>query len=149
MGHLYFTPRRALRAQLAGFRDIWKQSDVPHEAESVVPKDPRALSSMFLLDDVTYEFITCPKCYALYPFTPMDNSDNATPARCTHKVTPTSTPCDVLLWKECDLGGGRTKSVPRLCHLHHDLKSWLGRLLSRPGMEDEINSYRYTPPTEP
>ncbi|KAG6914807.1 hypothetical protein DXG01_015219 [Tephrocybe rancida] len=133
MGHLYFTPHHALHAQLAGFCNTWKQSNVTHEVEAAIPKDPRALSSMFLLDGVTHEFITCPKCYALYLFIQSDNLDDTTATRCTHKVTPTSSPCDAPLWKEHDLGGGRTKS----------------RLLSQPGMEEEINNYRYTPPSKP
>jgi hypothetical protein len=152
MENIFFTPRRALRAQLAGIRDILRTSGISPEIIEEIPKTPSSASTPFRLDPVTRKFISCPTCFCLYPYNPGDNpNDEDTPAIscCTFKQTPTSLPCEEPLWYQRVFGANRPKSVPRRIHLHQDLKSWLGRLLSREGMEELLDSPPYGPPPHP
>ncbi|KJA13952.1 hypothetical protein HYPSUDRAFT_150978, partial [Hypholoma sublateritium FD-334 SS-4] len=42
--------------------------------------------------------------------------------------------------------GNTTTSSPVKLYFHHDLRSWLGRLFSRPGIEDMVDSRRVDSP---
>lgn len=142
MQNVYFTTRRALRANLAGIRDILRKSG-NHDIADNIPKDPSSCSFEFRLDPVVNQFLTCPACFSLYPYNPGDDpSNNHRPAllNCTYKKTPASVSCQTALWRKQDIGGGRVRWVPRKKHIHQDLKSWLGRLLSRRGMEELLDS---------
>jgi hypothetical protein len=152
MENFFFTPRRALRAQIAGIRDVLRASGTSPETVQEVPKTPSGCSTSFRLDPVTRQFLSCPSCFCLYPYNPGDNPDDEkTPAItcCTFQKTPTSLPCSEPLWSQRDLGANRSRSVPRRKHLHQDLKSWLGRLLSRKGMEDVLDSPPHGRPADP
>ncbi|RXW11340.1 hypothetical protein EST38_g14515, partial [Candolleomyces aberdarensis] len=134
----YFAPRRATQAHLSGVHDILLSTD-PYKGDSkavfnVLPKDPRTLSSRFLLDPTTTTYICCPECHKLYHFIPDDPTAN--PKICDYRKTPASESCGAKLWKERDYGPYGIRSSPVKKYVHQDLKSWLGRLLSRPGIED-------------
>lgn len=45
-----------------------------------------------------------------------------------------------MMWKEKNLGNGRSLLLPIRKYVHQDLKSWVGRLLSCPGMEDMLDA---------
>lgn len=145
MENIYFSTRRALRTQLAGFRDLLRTSGIPNVEQ--IPIDPRS-SSQFRIDAVTLQFICCPKCYCLYPYHPGDFPDNPTSSatsNCTFKSTPESPKCDAPLWKTRDIGADRVRSTPIMKYLHQDIKHWVGRLLSRRGIEDLVDEYPSLP----
>lgn len=138
MEHFFFVPRRALRVQLAGLRDLLRASGTPTAIIEAVPKDPRAAAAHFRIDGITRQYLSCPVCYCLYPY---DGPDHPTVTHCTYKKTPESSPCTTTLWKTYDIGRSPTRLVPCRKYLHQDLKYWLGRLLSRVQMENIIDDY--------
>jgi hypothetical protein len=152
MENIFFTPRRALRAQLAGIRDVLRRSGAPSEDTKQIPKDPSSCSAPFYLDPITRQFTSCPNCFCLYPYNSGDDpNDVHNPAIkcCTFRKTPANSPCNEPLWTPRDIGGNRTRYVPCRKHLHQDLKSWLGRLLSREGMEEVLESRPSGRPSDP
>ena len=104
-----------------------------------IPRDPRPLPTHFNLDPVPSTYISCLKCHCLYPYT-LSTADSI-PEKCTFQQAPASTPCSADLWKRVKKGPLGEISVPIRKYLHRTLKSWLGRLLSRPGMERLIHDY--------
>jgi hypothetical protein len=170
LGDLFFTPRRALRIHLAGLRSLLRVSGISLEAKEKIPKDPRTIHSHFRLDPVVHQFLSCPKCHCLYPYSPgnhplpssdtpelddlgpdinseggpaVDTPEGRRPgiaSKCLYQQTPQSQPCNTPLWKLCDIGGGRIRSVPLRKYLQQDLKCWLGCMLSRKGVEDAIEA---------
>ncbi|KAG1839802.1 hypothetical protein F4604DRAFT_1691074 [Suillus subluteus] len=56
-----------------------------------------------------------------------------------HRPTPTSRPCNTKLWKTRVIRGNQIQ-YPIRTYLHQDLKQWIARFLSRPGVEDLIDS---------
>ncbi|KII89487.1 hypothetical protein PLICRDRAFT_108974 [Plicaturopsis crispa FD-325 SS-3] len=140
--NMFFVPRRGLRAQLSGLRDVLRSmGDISATSLSLIPKDPSTARSHFRLDPTTTTYISCTKCFCLYRYSPGDHPHGGVhgpnfPLTCTHKKTRQSEACGASLWKQRSLGGERTMTVPCRTYLHNDLKSWLGRLLCRPGMED-------------
>lgn len=151
MENIFFAPRRALRVQLAGLRDFLRVTHAPKETINSIPKDPRSCSSQFRLDPVTRAFLSCPKCFCLSPYDPSNHPsiDHPGDLFCGHKKTPQSLPCDALLWKKREIGPHRTVFTPIRKYLHQDLKFWMGRLLSRKGMEDIIDNIPRGPPKDP
>ena len=140
--YIYFTPQRALRTHLAGLCDILQLTHTPSTIINSLPKDPRSSSSWFNLDPVTRQYISCTTCHCLYPYNP--NSNHDTSSNCANKNTPASDLCDTELWKSVDLGlYGQCRYVPKQKYLHQDLKSWVGRMLSRKGIEDMLKSRQY------
>ena len=134
---IHFTPRRALRTHLGGVRDILRNHDLSMGLEpgaQNIPKDPRTCISHFDLLPVTTEYICCPSCHALYPYE-HQNHNSTYPQGCNYRTTQSSTPCGILLWKDIQVRGNDYRRVPIKKHLHQELKSWVGRLLSRKGME--------------
>ncbi|KII88032.1 hypothetical protein PLICRDRAFT_55048 [Plicaturopsis crispa FD-325 SS-3] len=154
--NMFFTPRRALRTQLAGIRDLLRIHTGSETIRSLIPKDPRTHLSQFRLSSITHTYILCPQCFCLYPFLTgdrpgLEGSASTTVLQCTHKKTPTSTPCGAELWHLRDFGGGRKIYAPRRKYVHNDLKAWVGRLLACPGMEDmlEKSCRDHGPPEDP
>ena len=138
--YIYFFPRRAMRAYLSGQSDILRINQIGNQVTSLrrLPKDPRPTPSSFNLNPVTREYISCPSCHCLYSYNPLDNPENDDAiSRCMHRSTPESPVCNSNLWKQVNLGG-QIKHAPCRKYLHQDLKSWIGRMLSRKGMEDTI-----------
>ena len=152
MQYIYRTPRRALRPLLAGIQDTLKLAGTSPDIVQQIPKDPRSASSGFRLDGVTRSFISCPSCHSLYPYNPGDNPSNPVHpsiSHCTFTKTPSSAACGAALWMNHRLGPESTILKPCRRYLHQDLKSWVGRLLSRKGIEDTFESAPRGPVTDP
>lgn len=150
MENLFFTPRRALRIQLAGLRDLLRVTGAPADTVTSIFKDARTPSLHFRLDSVTTCYLSCPQCHCLYPYHRLPDSDEHTLPMpcCTYKRTPQSSPCGEPLWRKRILSGEKTISVPRRKYIHHDLKSWVGRLLSRNGIEELLDAPPSGPPDD-
>ncbi|KIK38450.1 hypothetical protein CY34DRAFT_108662 [Suillus luteus UH-Slu-Lm8-n1] len=99
---------------------------------SDIPRDPRTVIGSFELEPRTRSYVCCTTCFALYDTAPL-------PLFCTHQPTPTSRPCHTKLWKTRIIRGNQIQH-PIRTYLHQDLKQWMGRFLSRPGIEDLIDS---------
>ncbi len=105
--------RRALDAEQRAFVDS-------------LPIDIRTILGRLNLDPVTRSYICCPACFALYP--------KPYPQVCTHKDAEKSKPCGARMWRKRTIRG-REMSFPLRVYLYQDIKEWLARLLSCPGME--------------
>lgn len=66
---------------------------------------------------------------------------NGIPEQCTFKQARNSEPCSGGLWKHVDRGPLGIIKSPCRKYVHQGLKAWLGRLLSRPGMEKTLHDY--------
>lgn len=143
---IYFTPTRALRTQLGGLRSLLRASGVAAQTVLEIPKDPHTASTMLDLQPVTNEYVVCPTCHALYPYSP-----HYTPRleHCTYLQTPSSQSCQAPLWKTIERLPGEPIPVPIKKYLHQDLKAWLGRLLARKNMEDILDSRPHIPLDDP
>lgn len=131
--HLVFhLPRRATTILLAAMQVIL---NILNGDADQIPDDPRTVLNRFDLDPRCTSYLQCPVCYALYPYTGTITSAPPEFETCTHKPTPSSPPCGVSLWEERRLGG-KTIRAPRRKYIHQSLKEWVGRLLTRPGVED-------------
>ena len=133
--HLVFhLSRRATMVLLAGMRCMLSALGARGDSDQL-PEDPRTVLNRFDLDPRCTSFLQCPTCYALYPYAGTITSAPPEFETCTHKPTPTSPPCGAPLWEERRLGG-KTIRAPRRKYIHQSLKEWVGRLLTRPGVED-------------
>ncbi|KAJ3501861.1 hypothetical protein NLJ89_g9152 [Agrocybe chaxingu] len=142
MENIFFTSRRALRVHLAGLRGLLRATGASQDAIDSIPMDPRSAGRGFNLDPVTRTFICCPSCHCLYPYNPGDSpedEDSPSISHCLHTRTPGSPMCNTPLWKRRRVTGGQERLVPVWKYVHQDLKSWLGRLLLRKGMEDILD----------
>ncbi|KAJ3513964.1 hypothetical protein NLJ89_g2648 [Agrocybe chaxingu] len=124
MENIFFVPRCALRVQLAALRNFLSASN-PTSMVAAIPKDPRTARRSFNVDPVTR-----------HP----DNLNDAFIMHCTHSRTPESPVCNTALWKACETGS-HPRLVPIRQYTHQDLKSWVGRLLSRRGIEDLLDRH--------
>ena len=146
--HLFFrTPRRTTAVMMAGFHCFMQALHLPQNIQNLLPQDPRTILNKVDLDPRTTSYLQCPACYALYAFPgaathqlPPDTIEH-----CTHRSTPESDPCGAPLWKDRRLGN-RTLKVPCRKYVHQSLKEWVGRLLSRPGIEDILDAPHDQPP---
>ena len=133
--HLVFhLSRRATAVLLVGMRCMLSAYGPSRDLDKL-PDDPRTVINRFDLDPRCSSYLQCPVCYALYPYSGTITSTPPEPERCTHRPTPTSPPCEVPLWEERRVGG-KTVCAPRRKYIHQSLKEWVGRLLSRPGVEE-------------
>ena len=148
--NVFFTSRRALSVNLAGMRDVLRTS-VGSEAASRIYKDPRSCASQFRLDPVVSQFVSCPSCHCLYPYLPGESLVEGLPAimHCTFKQTPQSEQCDTALWKLQTISPNQTKYTPRKKFLYQVLKHWIGRLVSRKGIENYLDNFPTGPPSDP
>lgn len=134
MNLVFHLSRRATSVLLVGMRCMLLAYG-PSRDPDKIPDDPRTVVNQFDLDPRCTSYVQCPVCYALYPYTGTIASMPPELERCTHKPTPTSPRCDVPLWEERRLGGN-TVWAPRRKYIHQSLKEWVGRLLTRPGVEE-------------
>ena len=161
---LYRVPRRGAAVLLAGMRSILKSEISLGSLASEIPKDPRTLLTMYDLDPVTRTYICCPSCYALYPHAVLttkkrkapasfddsshDNpvvasGDNigdiqlAAPTHCTHRRVRKGPACGEALF-DTVVVKNKGHVIPRCKYEVQDLKQWVGRLLSRPAVEENI-----------
>ncbi|PPQ71535.1 hypothetical protein CVT26_010395 [Gymnopilus dilepis] len=100
-----------------------------------IPLDPRPGPQQFVLDPITREYVSCTTCHSLYP-----GGDVTTILICNHRKTPDSPICNTPLYKARQLHADRAFRVPIRKYLHQDLKSWVGRLLCRPGVETLLDN---------
>ena len=145
---VHFMPRRALRTHLAGIRDILRQQRASQASISFIPKDPQSCRAMFHIDPITRSFLCCPQCHCLYSYALGDDPEfNLQPAisHCTYQQTVTSPICGTSLWKRRRMTGEKVVSEPVKKYLHQDLKHWVGRLLSRKGIEEHLSGSPYLP----
>lgn len=148
--NFYFLPRRALRLQLSGIRDIIRHTStnssslVLSDTQSI-PKDPRTCSSHLQLDPIVTQFISCPTCHYLYPYEPDGSQSSAIPLLCSYRETKANGACGSELSKQKRIGGNDFRSIPIRKYLHQDIGAWLGRLLSRKGIEDHLDNRPHLP----
>ena len=134
-------PRRALRTHLAGIRDILRQQGASEATILSIPKYPQSCRSQFHIDPITRPYLCCPQCHCLYAYTPGDDPEleiHPSISYCTYRQTETSPICNASLWKHRRITGDKVVPEPIKKYLHQDLKHWLGRLLSRKGIEDHL-----------
>lgn len=162
---LYNVPRRGVALLLAGMRSVLNSTAFKplRDLASEVKKDPRTLLSMYDFDPVTRSYVCCPSCYSLYPHLvikankrkapiPFDSSEHhfeaaslenlksSAPAHCTYRRVRNGPPCGQPLFDDIVNGNSYAHAhvVPRLKYEAQDLKQWIGRLLSRPVIEEQV-----------
>jgi len=96
------------------------------------PRDIRTVKKVLRLAPVVTPFVTCPRCFALYP------QDKDVPDTCSYRETASSEPCSEALvtFKRT---GDQTRTIFVREYLHQSLKSWFGTLICRPGMESLLD----------
>jgi Transposase family tnp2 len=162
---LYRLPRRGAVVLLAGMRSILKSQPSLVPLANEVPKDPRRILALYHLDPVTHSYICCPACYFLYPYSIvkskkrklpafsgeipnlMENTEgdasgdapfvSSTPVNCTHRRVRSGATCGEPLFNSVTINGNG-RMVPRLKYHAQDLKQWVGWLLSRSAIEEEV-----------
>ena len=140
--NMYFMTRRSLRVQLAAIRSIVSVAGISEATYNKLPKDPRTSFRRLQLDPIVREFVGCPSCHCLYPYNPGDSPQNPTDpflTHCTYARTPRSNICQSPLWQYRNLPDGRPHPTPIRKYIHQDIKSWLGRLVSRKGVEEVLD----------
>lgn len=136
MNLVFHLSRRATSILLVGMRCMLLAHDASQDSAKI-PSDPRAVLKGFSLDPHCSSFLQCPDCYALYPYSGTVTSISPEFKNCTHRPTPSSPPCDAALWEQRRLGG-KIVHAPRRKYIHQNLKEWVGRLLTRPGVEEVL-----------
>jgi hypothetical protein len=144
MNHFFRVSRQGGTVLLAGIQAILNgvpgQISHPH----LIPRDPRTIVNALNLDPVTIRYISCDQCHALRKLSEVPLQDRSA-VLCDEEVVGTSStgPCGAPLFKMVRKIGGRDSWQPRRVVLLQCLKDWVGRLLSRPGIEDILTSYPY------
>lgn len=123
-------------------KDTLRLSGAPLNTLNSLPRDPRTTDKGFDLDPIVRQYISCTNCHRLYPYNPGDGPDSVDV--CTYARTPESPLCGTALWQS-GLVGSRPRPVRK--YFHQELKAWVGRLLSRPGIEDILDQYPQTGPS--
>ena len=158
---LYRLPRRGAAVLLAGMRSIMMSQASLLSLAKEVPKDPRRLLTLYNLEPVTHSYVCCPACCYLYPYSVGTtkkrkastlsseflnrvqnvNEDvplvSSTPTRCTHRRLRSGAACSEPLFDTIRITGN-IYTVPRFKYETQDLKEWLGWLLSRPAIDEEV-----------
>jgi Transposase family tnp2 len=154
---LFHVPRRGAAVLLAGMKGILKTQASLCSLANAVPMDPRRLLTIYNLDPVTRSYVCCPSCHFLYDYSltetrkrkaPVCRSiDDAplvvsVPTCCTHRRVRTGPICGEPLFHTV-IANGKEYSVPLYKYEVQDLKQWVGRLLSRPTIEEHVfNAFR-------
>ena len=162
---LYRLPRRGAAVLLAGMRSILKSQPSLRSLASEVLIDPRKLLLTYDLDPVTQSYVCCPSCYYLYEHSPArtrkrkapvssnehrDNTKDANnkivedvplvfsiPTHCTHHRVRAGPICGKPLFDTVTINA-KAYTVPLCKYEVQDLKQWVGRLLSRPSIEEQV-----------
>ena len=158
---LYHVPRRGAAVLLAGMKSVLNSDATLRYLANEVPKDPRTLLAMYNLGPITRSYVCCPSCFFLYPHSvtkskkrkasaSFDNSDSehhpaadpldklylTAPVHCTHRQVRNGSACGQALFDNDVINGDF--AAPRLKYEAQDLKQWVGRLLSRPAIEEQV-----------
>ncbi|KAJ7454114.1 hypothetical protein FB451DRAFT_1049806 [Mycena latifolia] len=149
MTELFHVTRNGGSVLLAGLRDVVNAVGGPNNNIQNFPKDPRTVCRQLHLDPVTETYLCCPSCWALKPYNvdadnpvTRENPDPDIPT-CQDRVTQGDDVCGAELWKKETIRG-KVHCTPHLTYVHQRLKDWLGRILSRPGIEDILDTYPQT-----
>ena len=161
---LYRLPRRGAAVLLAGMRSILYTEPSLATSASEVPDDIRKLLTIYNLDPITRCYVCCPSCYYLYEYsakakkrkapTSSDAHDNfvenpkinmadspqlvtSVPTECTHRRVHASPACGESLFDSVVVNN-KIYVIPRFKYVAQNLKQWVGRLLSRPTIEDQV-----------
>ena len=162
---LYRVPRRGAAVLLAGMRSVLKSDASLRYLANEVPKDPRTLLAIYPLDPITRSYVCCSSCFSLYPHSviktkkrkapaSVDNSEHhsatasldklelTTPTHCTHRQVRNGSACGQSLFDNVVFDGNScadvVRLVPWLKYEAQDLKQWVGWLLSRPAIEEQV-----------
>jgi hypothetical protein len=100
---------------------------------------------IFNIEEDTRSYVCCPKCFRCYDFNPED--PESYPTRCTNERTATSGPCNRTLRKTSKVKD-REYSRPVRTFVYHDMKKWVKKFVSRPGLEDVLDR-KYSPSLAP
>jgi len=162
---LYHLPRRGAVVLLAGMMSILKSQPSLRSLADEVPIDPRKLLLTYDLDPVTRSYVCCPSCYYLYEHSPArtrkrkalasskEHCDNtketnskvpedvqlvfSTPSHCTHRRVRAGPTCGEPLFDTVTINA-KAYTIPQCKYEVQDLKQWIGRLLSRPRIEEHV-----------
>ncbi|KAH8976742.1 hypothetical protein EDB92DRAFT_1823306 [Lactarius akahatsu] len=162
---LYRLPRRGAAVLLAGMRSILNSQESLRSLAGELLKDPRKLLMTYDLDPVTRSYVCCPSCHFLYEYSLIktnkrkasisfdDRQDSSEkvdsemaedsrlvvsiPKSCTHRWVPSSSSCGEPLFCTVTINA-KTYTIPLCKYEVQDLKQWVGRLLSRPTIEEHI-----------
>ncbi len=162
---LYHLPHCGTAVLLAGMRSILKSQVSLCSLASEVPIDPQKLLSMYDLDPVTWSYVCCPSCYFLYEYSLARTRKRKVPissnkhhdaiekangnmtedvqlvvsilTHCTHHWVGTSPTCGEPLF-ETVIINAKVHTIPLCKYEVQDLKQWVGRLLSRPSIEEYV-----------
>ena len=104
-----------------------------------IPSDIRTVRRLFNLDPDVRELAACPTCSMTYEpkYSREFPSIPLYPRRCSYKPWPTSQPCNARLTKP-GVKDGRSIRVPIRPFPVQDFDSFVGRMLSYPGVEESI-----------
>ena len=162
---LYCLPSHSAAVLLAGMRSILKSQVSLCPLVSDMPLDPQKLLLLYDLDPVTQSYVCCTLCYSLYEYSlartrkrkvPVSSSDCqdankkansnmpedvklvvSTPTHCTYRHVCASPICGEPLFETVTINS-KMYSVPLCKYEMQDLKQWVGRLLSRPSIEEQV-----------
>ncbi|PPR07348.1 hypothetical protein CVT24_007483 [Panaeolus cyanescens] len=143
--HLYATPLRAIRVQLAGLKSLLRSVNLPQDEINQLPRDPRSITTYFHLHPITRQYVCCPQCNFLYLWDGK-SQDSVAPSHCSYKPAVDDPVCRAELWKTRRGRGNRSYQVPVKVFTYQPLKFWLGRLLSRPDIEEHIEKLQRSGP---
>lgn len=95
-------------------------------------QDVHAAFDAMNLRPTAREFMCCPKCYACYV-------KEDCPDTCTSVANANGDPCGRRLLSKMSGTANKFRGAAAKRYLHHDMKEWLGKMLSRPGMEQHLD----------
>jgi hypothetical protein len=98
-----------------------------------IPKSIKTVLNTFNIEPQTTSLICCPQCYCLYP------DIKPYPTLCSFKFAKDSAPCDAKLLRKVEVRG-KEYLIPVKKYLHQGMKDWMGRFLSRDGLESLMES---------
>jgi hypothetical protein len=157
---LYRVTRRGTAVLLAGMKCILKNQSSMASLASEIPKDTRRLLRLYHLDPILHTYICCTACYCLYPYSVVKTKKrkssalsgehhadsytsgdapfvSTTPTHCTQRRVPSGVVCGESLFSTVTINCN-SHTLPRLKYHAQDLKQWVGWLLSRPTIEEEV-----------
>ncbi|EIW54249.1 uncharacterized protein TRAVEDRAFT_132588, partial [Trametes versicolor FP-101664 SS1] len=132
-------PRRSSALLLAGLRVVISATlkyarhpgGLNEQDKSLVKdisRDPRTILRRYNLEPTLEPYVCCMACFALYPVT-------SCPVNCIQLQCSSSAPCGAPLTRIRTIRGKEFRFSMR-DYLHQPLPQWLGRLVSREGVED-------------
>lgn len=142
MMHLIFgLARRPTTLLMMGFREVVRMSmmisegrDKQNRPWEQIAINPATLFQRYHLNPITRPYVCCPKCFALY-------SPHEAPSRCTYQEFEDEGKCGAELSRTRTIGS-KTHTIAARIYLHQEMKEWIGRLLSRPDIDELLDKPR-------